>query len=64
MGSFMDAPCSSVSQKRGGGIGSSEKLVAASLHDRLRSKGLLSDFLLGFFFDPEDGGNMFLRNIC
>jgi hypothetical protein len=20
-------------------------------------------FLLGFFFDPEDGGNMFLRNI-
>jgi hypothetical protein len=21
-------------------------------------------FLLGLFFDPEDGGNMFLRNVC
>jgi hypothetical protein len=21
-------------------------------------------FLLGFFFDPEDGGEMFLRNVC
>jgi hypothetical protein len=20
-------------------------------------------FLLGFFFDPEDGGDMFLRNV-
>jgi hypothetical protein len=22
-----------------------------------------ADFLLGVFFDPEDGGHMFLRNI-
>jgi hypothetical protein len=21
-------------------------------------------FLLGLFFDPEDGGDMFLRNVC
>jgi hypothetical protein len=21
-------------------------------------------FLLGFFFDPEHGGDMFLRNVC
>jgi hypothetical protein len=24
----------------------------------------LTDFLLGLFFDPEDGGDIFLRNIC
>jgi hypothetical protein len=23
-----------------------------------------ADFLLGLFFDPEDGGDMFLRNLC
>jgi hypothetical protein len=23
----------------------------------------LAGFLLGLFFDPEDGGNMFLRNV-
>jgi hypothetical protein len=22
-----------------------------------------ASFLLGFFFDPEDGGDMFLRNV-
>jgi hypothetical protein len=24
---------------------------------------LYAGFLLGLFFDPEDGGNMFLRNV-
>jgi hypothetical protein len=25
---------------------------------------LLAGFLLGLFFDPEDGGDMFLLNVC
>jgi hypothetical protein len=25
---------------------------------------LHAGFLLGLFFDPEDGGDMFLRNVC
>jgi hypothetical protein len=23
-----------------------------------------ADFFIGLFFDPEDGGHMFLRNVC
>jgi hypothetical protein len=41
-----------------------EKAKQKNIMKRLRSKVLLSDFLFGFYFDLEDGGNVFRRNVC
>jgi hypothetical protein len=31
---------------------------------QLESREFIAGFLLGLFFDPEEGGDMFLRNVC
>jgi hypothetical protein len=41
------APCSQLKVKQ-------NLLLATCFH---------ADYFLGLFFDPEDGGNMFLRNV-
>jgi hypothetical protein len=33
------------------------------VHEKIACRLLRADFFLGLFFDPENGGNIFLRNV-